>query len=128
LNALLAALSEAFTPVGTPDTENTTLPENPLWSMTLITLLALPAPGTRVIAATEGERLKLGEGIVSTTGTLLVTLPDFPITVTSYVPGVAAAPTLNVNPCVVEFTPVKADVTPLGTPDADKFTGPARPT
>lgn len=55
-------------------------------------------------------------------------LPDLPVIVTVDVPGVAAAPAVNVKVLlvVVGFFP-NAAVTALGRPDADKVTSPLKP-
>jgi len=68
--------------VGRPDTAKATLPVKPLWSTTLMVLLALTPPGSKVMEAREGERLKLGTGMVSAIVVLLVAVPDVPFTVT----------------------------------------------
>ena len=55
-----AALNDAVTPAGSPETARATLPAKPFWPATLMVLLALEPPTVRDNELAEEERLKPG--------------------------------------------------------------------
>lgn len=61
VDAVLAGLNEAVTPLGSPEAAKLTVPENPLTGTTVI-VLDPPAPGCTLRLAWEGDRVKLGGG------------------------------------------------------------------
>jgi hypothetical protein len=88
-----------------------------------IVVLAPAPPACAVSALLVADRLKLGTGIVTTTLVELVEAPEVPVTVTVYVPGIAAPPAVNVSELLVLVTAgLKAAVTPAGHPVAPSDT------
>jgi hypothetical protein len=80
-----AALNDAVTPAGSPETARATLPAKPFWPATPMVLLALAPPTVRDNVLAEEERLKAGTApdpeIVSVIVRLLVVSPEVPRTV-----------------------------------------------
>jgi hypothetical protein len=79
---VLEELKEVVTPVGTPETPRVTLLASPTGLTTLIVLDWLLPPTRRVRALAEGERPKLGSGMVSAIVVVFVATPEVPVTVT----------------------------------------------
>ena len=78
-----AALNDAVTPAGSPETARATLPAKPFWSATLMVLLALAPPTVRDNVLAEEERLKPGWAtIVNEMVVAAVSDPEVPVTVT----------------------------------------------
>ena len=69
------------TPLGNPETERLTLPENPYWSLTS-TNVELDEPCPTV--ALPVESVKLGVPTVSASALVSVCAPDFPVIVSAY--------------------------------------------
>ena len=124
---VLGELKVAVTPAGRPDVASATLPLNPYTPVTLIVLLALAPPTSRVRLDAEDERVKLGTGMVSKMLMELVALPEVPVTVIGYVPGATVVLALKVRFVVLPLTAAKVVVTPPGTPDAVRLTRLTRP-
>ncbi len=61
---VLLGLKVALTPLGRPETESATVPLNPPWSRTVMVVLSLLPPCTRVRLLGDGAILKLGVGAV----------------------------------------------------------------
>jgi hypothetical protein len=128
--AVGSMLKEAVTPLGSPDAAKATLPENPFAGVTLIVLVPLPTPSTLVTVLGEVERVKLGAPLVTVRFRLVVLIrdPDVPLIVRTAVVGLAVAFTVKVNVLLVTVGfGSNAAVTPLGRPEIDKRTLPAKP-
>ena len=119
-------LKDAVTPLGAPDAEKLTVPLKPPEGVTVIVLVPLAPCATETLLG-EADRLKLGAGAAAVTVTPTVVvwlkLPDVPVMVTVVGPPVVAV-LLAVS---VRVLPVKDAVTPLGKPDAEYETVPAKP-
>ena len=121
-------LNEAVTPAGRPEAERLTLPAKPLRGVTVIVLVPV-APWVMLKLAGEAARLKLdGTATVSETIAVPVKLPDVPVMVMGKVPVEAVLLAARVNVLLpVVAAGLKDAVTPLGRPDADRLTLPAKP-
>jgi hypothetical protein len=121
---VLAGLNVAVTPLGSPDAARfTLLLLRPIGLTTLIALLALLPPTRRVRLLAEDERLKLGTGMVNAMVVVLVRAPEVPVTVTVCVPGTAVLPGASVSALLLlVLAGLNVAVTPLGSPDAARFT------
>ena len=119
----------AVTPLGRPDAESDTAPAKPPTSVTKTVLVAL-APWATVTLAGETESVKPGGG--ATVKAIVVDAakaPEVPLMVTVTGPPVVAV-LLAVSVSTLEFVAglvAKAAVTPLGRPDAESATAPAKP-
>jgi len=121
-------LKDAVTPLGRPDTDKLTLLLKPLNGVTVTVLVPL-VPWATVRLLGDAERVKSPTGFtVTVIVASLLKLPDVPVTVTVKVPIVAVPVADSVKRLVVVagFVP-KAALTPLGRPDAVKFTLPRNP-
>jgi hypothetical protein len=121
-------LKDAVTPLGKPDADKLTLPLKPLSGVAVTALVPL-VPCVTVKLLGDAERVKSPTGFtVTVIVASLLKLPDVPVTVTGKVP-IAAVPVADrVKRLVVVagFVP-KAALTPLGRPEAVKFTLPRNP-
>jgi hypothetical protein len=71
----------------------------------------------------EDERLKLGAGMVNAMVVVPVRAPEVPVTVTVWVPGTAVLPGVSVTVLLLlVLAGLNVAVTPLGSPDAARFT------
>jgi hypothetical protein len=119
-------LQTAVTPDGRPESERVTLPENPYcpkiatydWAVSPWPILTLPGL----------DSVKVGVNTPSITVMVEVKLPDVPVTVKFAVPKLADGLAVSVN-VVLEFDDVGENdaVTPVGSPDTEKFTLPLNP-
>jgi hypothetical protein len=123
-------LNAAVTPVGKPEAVKLTLLVNPFNRVT-VTVLVPPAPPF-VIVTPEGDAAseKLAVPVVPIVRlkvVVCVKLPDLPVMVTVAVlaPAKALAFRVSVLDAVAGFG-LKAAVTPLGKPEADKVTLPVK--
>jgi hypothetical protein len=123
-------LNEAVTPLGRPDTVNTTLPVNPPMSVTAMESVPL-APCLTESEDADGASVKPVVTLataMSAMVVLAVRLPEVPVMVTVEVPATAvllAAKVTTLEP-VVGLVP-KVAVTPLGRPLAASVTLPVNP-
>jgi hypothetical protein len=120
----------AVTPLGNPLALRVVAELNPPVLVTVIVLVPL-LPCVTVTEVGDALTLKLGdvdEFTVSAMVVVAVRLPDVPVIVTVAVPVVAVLLAVRVSVLVevVGFVP-NAAVTPLGKPDAAKFTLPENP-
>jgi hypothetical protein len=129
--AVLAGLNEeAVTPLGRPETDSATFPVKPFCGVTVMVLVPLE-PCVRVYG--DAERLKFGAGAGAFTVRLNVAVwlnvvPEAPVTVTVEVPVVAVLLAASVSVLVpVVLVGLNVAVTPLGMPEADRATLPAKP-
>jgi hypothetical protein len=118
----------AVTPLGNPEADNVTLPLNPFDGVIVIALVP-DVPSTTVKLLGLAESTKVGDALtVSAMVVVSVKLPDVPVTVTVAVPVFAVALAVKVNTLLDEAGfGLKAAVTPLGKPDAEKVTLPVKP-
>ena len=124
----VVGLNDAVMPLGKPDADKLTLLLKPPCGVTVMVLVPL-VPWTKLRLLGEDERVKSPTGLtVRVIVAVLVKVPDVPVMVTLEVPIVTVAPTLRV--IVVEAgsgLELNDAVTPLGKPDAEKVTLPAKP-
>jgi len=122
-------LNEAVTPFGSPEAVSVTLPENPLTGMMVTVLVPLAPPCAMATAFGEAERVKFPDGFtVNVIVVVCVKLPDTPVIVTVTVPVAAVPLAVKVSVLVVVAgLGLKAAVTPLGRPDAERVTPPLKP-
>lgn len=119
----------AVTPVGKPDAVRATLPVNPPISATVtVSVALLPCETERVDA--DGASVKLGGVLATTVKAMFVVSvrePEPPVMVTVPLPTVAVLLAVSVSTLlpVAGLVP-KAAVTPLGIPDAVRFTLPVK--
>jgi hypothetical protein len=119
---VIAELKVAVTPVGSPVAVRATLLLTPFASVTPMVLLAVP-PTRRVRLLAEDERLKLGTGMVNAMVVAPVRVPEVPVTVTVCVPVTAVLPGVSVSVLLLlVLAGLNVAVTPLGSPDAARFT------
>lgn len=121
-------LNAAVTPLGRPEAVKLTLALKPFCGVMVIVLVPL-APRLMLKELGEAESVKSGAGVtVKESVVVLVRLPDVPVMVTVNVPvdAVALPESVRVLLVAVGFGMNEA-VTPLGRPDADKFTLPLKP-
>lgn len=123
-------LNEPVTPLGNVEVVSVTLPENPLTGVMVMLLVPLAPPFAMVTAVGDAESVKLCTRActVRLIVVLLVKLPDVPVIVTVTVPvaAVELAVKVKVLTEVVGFG-LKAAVTPLGSPEAERVTLPLKP-
>jgi hypothetical protein len=126
--AVELGLNAAVTPFGRPDADKLTLPLKPFCGLTVIVLVPL-APCLTVKLLGDTERVKFGGPVtVRVIVVVFVRLPDVPMMVTRTVLEVAALLAVSVSVLVpVAGSGLNNAVTPLGRPDADKFTLPLKP-
>lgn len=118
----------AVTPAGRPEILKLTVPLNPFCGAT--PTVAPPAPpAAKLVLPGDVTRVKEGGGVtVSEIVTLLVMLPDVPVTVTVAVVAAAALVALSVRVLVVAVEPgLKVPVTPDGRPLTARLTDPLNP-
>jgi len=116
-------LKAAVTPLGRPEADKLTVLLKPFCGVTVMVLVpAAPCVMLRLVG--DAERAKFGaRETVSATVAEWVKLPDVPVMVTVAVPAVAVPLAVRVSVLVVEAgLGLKAAVTPLGRPEADKLT------
>lgn len=125
LPAVALGLNAAVIPLGRPDADRVTLPENPPASVTVIVSVAL-LPGVTVRAVAVGVSVKLPPlDTVRVKVVVAVMVPEVPVMVTVDVP--AAAVLLAVNVTTLELADeagLNDAVTPVGNPVAEKVTAP----
>ena len=121
-------LKEALTPLGSPEAAKVTLLLKPFWGVTVMVLVP-KAPCMTIRLAGDAERAKFGGSVtVSATVAVRVKLPEVPVTVIVAVPVVAVLLAVSVRMLAdVAGLGLNDAVTPLGKPDAEKFTLPAKP-
>ena len=92
-------------------------------------LLAAAPPAASARLAGEAERLKPCAEMVTAMVTVLVAVPEVPLTVTVYFPEAAALLIVKVMELIpaLALTVANDAVTPAGTPDAAKLTQPVKP-
>jgi len=123
-------LNEAVTPLGNVEVVSVTLPENPLPGVMVIVLVPLAPPFAMVTVFGDAESVKLCTEActVRLIIVVLVKLPEVPVIVTVTVPVAAVALAVKVKVLVeVVGFGLKAAVTPLGSPDAERVTLPLKP-
>jgi hypothetical protein len=111
-----------------PEADKVTAELNPFAGvMVMVVVPLLLRAMLRVVGDTD--KLKLGAGVtVSEIVVDLFRLPLTPLTVIVKVPVAALVPAVRVNALVpVVLTGLKDAVTPLGRPEADRLTAPAKP-
>jgi hypothetical protein len=121
-------LNAAVTPLGRPEADRATLPENPFKGV-IVTAAVVLNPSATVNVLGEAERLKSGGGVtVSATVVELLRLPEVPLIVIVEVPALALPLAVNVR-LLVDAAELGLNdaVTPVGSPEAVKFTVPAKP-
>lgn len=123
-------LNPAVTPLGRPEALRVTLPLNPSTGTTVMVLVPLP-PCVTVMLLGDAVRLKSGVATgftVRLSVVKLVKAPDVPLIVTATVPVVAVPLAVKVSKLEVPAGfGLKAAVTPLGKPDAERVTLPLKP-
>lgn len=93
-----------------------------------LALPARPVAPTSVSVQPEGRVTTVTARTVSETEVVFVKLPEVPVIATLTVPVVAVPLAVNVKVLVpVVLAGLKAAVTPLGRPEADKLTLPVKP-
>jgi hypothetical protein len=118
--------NEAVTPVGTPETERFTLPVKPYCGLTLTYVLTdVPWP---ILTYPPPYSVNVGTKIPNVRVVALVWLPYVPVIVSGYCPTAAVLLAVNVSVLfpVVGFGEKEA-VTPVGSPDTERFTLPVNP-
>jgi hypothetical protein len=119
---------DAVTPLGRPDADRLTFPAKPFCRVILMELAPL-AP--RLIFTRVGDAARAKSPSASTvkdTVVVRVKLPEMPVTVTVTVPVAAVLLAKKVAALVdVAGLGTNDTVTPLGSPDAEKFTAPLKP-
>jgi hypothetical protein len=125
---VLLGLKDAVTPAGRLDAVKPTLPVKPFCGMTAMVEVAL-APRARLNEFGEADRAKFGGGVtVRETVVACDRPPDVPVIVTVAVPRTAVPLTVSVSVLLlVVLVGLKAAVTPLGRPEAEKLTPLANP-
>jgi hypothetical protein len=113
----------AITPLGNPEADRVTLPLKPFDGVIMMALVPV-VPCTTVRLLGLAERANVGDALtVSVIVVVSVRLPDVPVTITVAAPVFAVALAVKVNTLVdVAGFGLKAAVTPLGKPDAEKVT------
>jgi hypothetical protein len=127
LVVVIAGENVAVTPAGRPLTERFTPFAKPFTGTTLIVdLLAAPGATRTLFGAAASENPPIFT--INCAVTELVILPDVPVTVNVVVPGetVLVAVSVSVLEPVAGFGEKEA-VTPLGSPEALRFTLPVKP-
>jgi hypothetical protein len=121
-------LNEAVTPLGRPDAAKLTLALNPFAGVMLTVLLPL-VPCTTLNVLGAAASVKLGAGVIVRLRVVVsVRIPDVPVIVTVAVPVFAVALAVSVSVLVEEVGfGLNAAFTPLGKPDAARFTLPLNP-
>jgi hypothetical protein len=125
----LVGLKDAVTPLGRPEARNATVPVKPFVGVTVMMLVPPAAPGLIVRLLGASDKVKFGGGVtVRAIVVVCVKLPDVPVMVTVAVPAVAEPLAVSVSTLVVVvLVGLKDAVTPLGRPEAVKFTVPVKP-
>jgi len=122
-------LNAAVTPVGMPDAAKVTLPVNPFRSATEIVLVPV-LPGATVTVEGEAESVKPGAPVTVIVNVVVeVVLPEVPVSVIGYVPGVTVQAAVKVTvslPLVTGLVP-NVTVKPVGKPDAASVILPVNP-
>ena len=118
---------DAVTPLGSPNAESVTLPENPFRGFTLTKdVPEVPWPRLRLPA----ESVNDGVPMARAKAVVTVTAPDLPVMVTLYCPTATELLAVSVRvllyPAIVGFDEKDA-VTPLGRPEAERVTPPVNP-
>jgi hypothetical protein len=119
----------AVTPLGKPEADKLTLPANPFKGLTVMVLAPLD-PWMKLALFGEALRPKsAAEFTVRLIVAVCVRLPELPVTVTVKPPVVAVLLADRVSVLVPEVVAggAKTAVTPLGKPEVDKLTLPAKP-
>lgn len=125
--AALAGANAAVTPLGSPDADSVTPPLKPFCAVT-VTIPAAVAPRGSPRVAGSRDSVKFGAVTVSTMVTVLLSVPDTPVTVTVAIPAVAVLPAVKVRELLpVVLDGLKAAVTPPGNLDTLKPTVPLKP-
>jgi len=117
-------LKEAVTPLGRPEADRVTLLLKPFCGV-IVTVLVPLAPCVMLRLLGEAERVKFGTGAVTVRLIVMVCdkLPETPRTLTENDPVDAVLLAVNVSALdVFELLGLKDAVTPLGSPEAEKFT------
>jgi hypothetical protein len=117
-------LKDAVTPLGRPEADKLTLLLKPFCGVTVIVLVLL-APCMKLRLVGDAERAKFGGGAIMVRLSVVacVKVPEVPVIVTETVPVVAVPVADNVSALVVVvLVGLKAAVTPLGSPEADRVT------
>lgn len=123
-------LNAAVTPCGNPEMANVTLPENPYNGLTVTVLLPLAPPFAIASVLGEVDRVKSGGGALTVRLSVVTffRLPEVPVICTATVPVAALALAVRVSVLLAKAgLGLKAAVTPLGSPDAEKETFPSKP-
>jgi hypothetical protein len=121
----------AVTPLGMPEADSATLPVKPFNGVTVMVLEPL-ALGAIIRLFGDADRLKFGAGAAAVTVRLTVAVwdkvPEVPVMVTVEVPTVAVLLAVKVNALVVVvLAGLKAAVTPVGRPEAERAMLPVKP-
>jgi hypothetical protein len=126
--AVLDGSNDNVTPVGKPVALRVTLPLNPFFGVTVRVVLAL-APAATLKLGPEGAIEKPGAAVmVRLTGTVALSVPDFPVIVRLVLQALAVEAAVSVRVAApVEVTAPNAAVTPLGKPAALNVTVPENP-
>jgi hypothetical protein len=130
VDVVLMGLKDAVTPLGRPDADKLTLPLKPFCGATAIVLVPVaPCGSVRVFG--DAERVKLGgtaAAIDSDTVVELVRVLEVPEMVMEKVPVAAVLFAASVSVLLpVVLLGLNVAVTPLGNPEALKFTLPLKP-
>jgi hypothetical protein len=122
--------NEAVTPVGNPEAESVTSPENPLTGLMVIVLAPATPPFAivTVVGAAVSVKLFTREFTVRLIVVVSLSVPDVPVIVTVTVPVAAVVAAVRVSVLVVvPGFGLNAAVTPLGNPEAVNVTSPLNP-
>lgn len=114
---------DAVTPRGRPDADKLTLPVKPFCGVTVMVDVTL-APRARLKEFGEAERVKFGGGVTVKETVVICDKPlNVPVMVTVTVPIAAVLLAVSVSVLAPVVLPgLKAAVTPLGRPDAERLT------
>jgi hypothetical protein len=116
-------LNEAVTPLGRPETDKFTAPENPFCGVMVIVVEPFPVCGKAKLTG-EAESVNCGPGLtVTEIVVVFVNPPTEPETVSPKVPVAALLAAVRVMVLEAEAGfGLKDAVTPLGRPETDKLT------
>ena len=124
----LGALKDAVTPDGNPEAAKVTLPLNPFCALIAIELAPEPPWAMLRVAGVAVSVKDGGPVIVSAILAVLVKLPDVPVIVSVAVPTAAELLAISVKVLVVvALAGLNDAVTPVGNPDAVRFTALEKP-
>ncbi len=123
-----AALNEAVTPAGKPEAVSATALVKPVLGVTVMVLVPAAPCATLNVEVEAVSEKAAGGATVKVTGTVELSEPDLPVTVTVAAPVAALALAVKVNVLVLPVLAGLNDaVTPAGSPEAVRATAPVNP-